>query len=171
MAAKALDIAIQTERDGIKYYGDLAGRSSDEMARRMWSSLVEDERKHLKILEAIASEMGFPPLDSDVYKIDPKSRIRTIFSEALSAEAGAAASEDEVEALKTAMGMERRGFEMYEGMAADAKVELEQALFKRLAYEEEQHYDILEKSLAFLADTGHWFLWEERAVIDGGGSA
>ena len=52
--------------------------------------------------------------------------------------------------------------------AAKATADADKNLYTRLAAEERQHVDILQSTLTYLNDTGHWFLWDEQAVLDGG---
>jgi rubrerythrin len=78
-----------------------------------------------------------------------------------------AASPDEMEAFKIAMQMEKEGMEFYKKTLAKAKTEKEKALLERLIGEEQQHYAIFSNSYQFLANTGSWFLWEERGIVEG----
>jgi rubrerythrin len=78
------------------------------------------------------------------------------------------ATQDELEAFKIAMQMEKEGVEFYKKAAAEAKTEKESSLFDRLVKEEQQHYDIFANTYFFLSDTGSWFMWEEHSIVDGG---
>ena len=77
------------------------------------------------------------------------------------------ASADELEAFKIAMKMEQEGMEFYKKTLAGAKKEKEKALLEMLIQEEQQHYAIFANTYQFLADTGNWFLWEERGIVEG----
>jgi rubrerythrin len=78
-----------------------------------------------------------------------------------------AASKDELDAFKIAMDMEKEGEKFYRTSLAAAKTDKEKALFARLIEEERQHYEIFANTYSHLSDTGNWFLWEERGVIEG----
>lgn len=78
------------------------------------------------------------------------------------------ATNDELEAFKIAMKMEQEGVEFYKKTLARATKQKEKALLEKLIKEEQQHYAIFSNSYQFLANTGSWFLWEERAIVDGG---
>jgi rubrerythrin len=101
--------------------------------------------------------------------VSPMKRVKTVF-ESMKEEMmqKVAASTDELEAFKIAMDMEKEGREFYQKSLAEAKTDKEKALFKRLIDEEEQHYAIFANTYSHLSDTGNWFLWEERGVIEGG---
>ena len=76
--------------------------------------------------------------------------------------------QDELDAFKIAMQMEREGIEFYRKVESEAQSEKEKALFGRLVKEEQQHYDIFANTYFFLSDTGSWFMWEEHSIVDGG---
>lgn len=48
---------------------------------------------------------------------------------------------------------------------ADKRAKL---LLERLVMEEREHYRILQNTCSFLEDSGEWFLWEEKGILDGG---
>ena len=43
----------------------------------------------------------------------------------------------------------------------------ERALLELLIKEEQQHYDIFSNTYQFLSDSGNWFMWEERGIVEG----
>jgi rubrerythrin len=51
--------------------------------------------------------------------------------------------------------------------AQGATDEDEKALFERLAFEESEHYKILQDLRDYLEQTGWWLLWGEGAFMDG----
>jgi rubrerythrin len=78
------------------------------------------------------------------------------------------ATQDELDAFKIAMQMEKEGVEFYKRAGSEAQTEKEKSLFERLVKEEQQHYDIFANTYFFLSDTGSWFMWEEHSIVDGG---
>ena len=64
-------------------------------------------------------------------------------------------------------GYGKKGKRILSEVPRAAKTDKEKALFKRLIEEERQHYEIFENTYSHLSDTGNWFLWEERGVIEG----
>ena len=98
----------------------------------------------------------------------PLQAVKTVF-ESLKGEMldRVAASKDELEALTVAMDMEREGMKFYEKCLGESKTDKEKALFTRLIAEEKQHYAMFSNTHQHLANTGNWYLWEERGVIEG----
>jgi rubrerythrin len=77
------------------------------------------------------------------------------------------ATTDELEAFKIAMRMEKEGLEFYKKTLAGSKKEPERVLLELLIKEEQQHYDIFANTYQFLSDSGNWFMWEERGIVEG----
>jgi len=77
------------------------------------------------------------------------------------------AEEDELEAFRIAMEMEKEGIEFYKKVKDEVNTEKEKKLFERLIYEEEQHYKIFSETYTFLKDTGNWFMWKELSIVEG----
>jgi rubrerythrin len=78
------------------------------------------------------------------------------------------ADNDELEIIKGAMAVERKGHAMY--TAAMERVESEQAkqLFRHLADEEQEHYRLLKNTHDYLADPAGWHGFDEQSMLDGG---
>ena len=77
------------------------------------------------------------------------------------------ATTDELEAFKIAMSMEKKGLEFYKKTLGGSKKEPERVLLELLIKEEQQHYDIFANTYQFLSDSGNWFMWEERGIVEG----
>ena len=70
--------------------------------------------------------------------------------------------------IREALKMEKASVELYAREAGKAAGAAGKTLYERLAAEERQHVDILQSTLEYLNDTGHWFLWDEQEILDGG---
>lgn len=162
--------AIQMEIDGIAFYEKAAKNTQNPLGKKMFLSFVEDERKHLKTLESIFKGVSIDSLHEAFSGTSPKARIKTVFSEAkaeLDKDSQKAGSSD-IEALETAMKMEKEGYDYYIEVAKKAESAEIKKLFNMLANEENEHYTILSNSHTYLTDNGNWFIWEEAGIIDGG---
>jgi rubrerythrin len=160
----AIEIALKMETDAISFYQEAAELTSHPAGKRMFLSIMEDEKRHIDMLNNLVNDME---LTAD--KIDPMEKIKSVFEE-LKDEmmGGIGASEDELQALETAMKMEKEGFEFYKKVAAESPDPKSKKLFERLVLEEEKHYAAFSNTYAFLSDTGNWFMWEEHSIVDGG---
>jgi rubrerythrin len=151
------------ESDAIKFYMEAAQKMRYPAGKKMFLAITEDERRHLEMISLLIRGMSITAQD-----VSPMKNVKTVF-ESMKSEMmqRVAASTDELEALKVAMDMEREGKKFYEKSLAEAKTDKEKALFKRLIEEEKQHYEMFSNTYSHLSDTGNWYLWEERGVIEG----
>ena len=156
----ALEISKKMETDAIKFYTEAAQKTKYPAGKKMFLTITEDEKRHLELITQLIKGMNITVGD-----VSPMDRVKTVF-ESLKEEMmkKVEASKDELEAFKIAMEMEKEGEKFYEKSLAEAKTDKEKALFKRLIEEEKQHYAIFSNTYNHLADTGNWFLWEERGV-------
>lgn len=156
-------IAIQTEKDGIKFYEKAAKKTSHPFGKQMFLSFIEDEKRHLEILEQISKELNVP-FDTDY---SPRERIKTIFKQVSDqVTEHIAPTTDETEAITIALDIENEGYKFYKKQAETHTEHA--AVFDRLAKEESEHIFVLQNLSDYLGDTGHWFMYEEHQMVDGG---
>lgn len=160
----ALELAMKMETDAISFYTEAALKTGYPVGRKMFQAITEDEKRHLEMLSQIVK--GLQVTHNDV---SPLKNVKTVF-ETMKADMmrKVEATSDELEAFKIAMQMEKEGMEFYERTLSTATRDKERALLERLIREEQQHYDIFANTYHFLSDTGNWFLWEERGIVEGG---
>lgn len=160
----SLEIAIKMETDAVDFYESCASKTGHPVGRMMFLSVAGDEKRHISYVNQLIEGMDFRPED-----VTPMQNIKTVFEKnRVAMEQKLAASRDELEAFGIALQLEKEGFEFYEKAASLAGSAKEKALFERLAQEERQHYTIFDNTLNYLKDTGLWFMWEERAIYEGG---
>jgi rubrerythrin len=160
----ALELAMKMETDAISFYTEAARKTRYPAGKKMFQTITEDEKRHLEMISQIIKGLGVTHKE-----VSPLSNVKTVFA-ALKNEMmqKVEATTDELEAFKIAMKMEREGKAFYEKTLSQVKTEKEKALFERLIREEQQHYDIFSNTYQFLSDTGNWFMWEERGIVEGG---
>jgi rubrerythrin len=160
----ALEMAMKMETDAIQFYTEAAKKTKYPAGKKMFLTITEDEKRHLRMISEIVKG-----LDVTAQDVSPMKNVKSVF-ETMKAEMmrKVEATADEMEAFKIAMEMEKKGVELYKKTLAGAAKEKEKALLERLIQEEEQHYAIFANTHQFLSDTGNWFLWEERGIVEGG---
>jgi rubrerythrin len=160
----ALEVAIKMETDAISFYTEAARKTKYPAGKKMFQAITEDEKRHLEMISQLIKGMNITHKD-----VSPMKNVKTVF-EALKDEMmkKVEATADEMEAFKIATQMEKEGKEFYEKTLTQAKTDKEKALLRRLIQEEQQHYEIFANTYQFLADTGNWFMWEERGILEGG---
>jgi rubrerythrin len=160
----AIEIAIKMETDAINFYKEASEKTKNPVAKKMFLTITEDEKRHLEMLSNIFKEINIT-----IKEVSPLKNIQTVFESMKDAMMKRVeATTDELDAFKIAMRMEKEGVEFYKKAGAGAQTEKEKSLFERLVKEEQQHYDIFANTYFFLSDTGSWFMWEEHSIVDGG---
>jgi len=167
--SKAIRTAIKLEEDGIVFYQKAAEKTSHPFGKRMFLSFAGDEKRHLTVLKEILADLKFSDFDRFFEGKNPREKIRSIFREVKSEiKERIAANPDELEALKIGMDMESKSVEFYQGALEKTQDSHQKAFLRRLIEEEKEHYELLQNTHSYLKDSGEWFLWEEKALLDGG---
>lgn len=162
-----IELAIQMEKDGIKFYEGLSEKVPYESAKKMILSFADDERRHLKILSEIFSNITSVDIERYLEENPPKEKIKTVFDE-VQGGIDVATLQDELSSLKIALDMEERSYKLYDEAFSIEEDESLKKLWKRLADEERKHYDIFWNTYDFISKPEEWILREERGLLDGG---
>jgi rubrerythrin len=159
----AVEISLNMEKDAVTFYTEAAGKTSHPVGKKMFLSIAEDEKRHIQMLTALLEGLDLTP-----ESVDPMANVKSIFEDMKDEmHARITATSDDTKALEIAMEMERKGFEFYKKVASEAPDPKSRGLFERLIKEEERHYQIFLNTHEFLTDTGNWFMWEERGIVEG----
>lgn len=167
---EGLQVAIQMEIDGKKYYLKASEESGNELGRRLLQSLAAEEDVHRQkfeeIYDAIRSKKDWPTTD---FKPDGGKTLRTIFARA-SEEIGANVKvvDTELDAIKTAVDMESKTFDFYKSQSKEATYDTERDFYEALAAEEREHQLILLDYYEYSKDPAAWFVTKEHPSLDGG---
>lgn len=163
MLKNAVETAIKMETDAITFYEEAANKTQHPFGKEMFRGFVKDEKRHLAMLQDI-----FKGLDIKADFARPRDAIKTVFTELKSQMMQRVkALEDEIEAVRIALEFEKEGFDYYRKAAAAAASPKEKHLFERLVEEENEHYEILLETKNFLENTGQWYMYEERGIVEG----
>lgn len=163
MLRDAVELAIKMETDAIAFYRDAVKKTQHPFGKEMFRGFVKDESRHLKMLKGI-----FKGLAIEAEFVRPKKTIKTVFTKLKGRMMQRVqAMESEIEAINIALNFESDGYDFYKKAAVKAPSKKERDLFKRLAVEENDHYTILLETKNFLENTGQWYMYEERGIVEG----
>jgi bacterioferritin (cytochrome b1) len=159
----SVETAIKMKTDAVKFYEEAAERCDHPAGKRMFLTILEDEKHHLESLKQAVSEMKI-----DVRQLTPIENIKTSLETVKDQmRVQTACSLDDMEAFKIAMDMEQECVDFYKKEAKEAQSEEEMNLFKRLAIEEEEHFRVFSNTHSYLSDTGNWFMWDDHSIVEG----
>ena len=171
LCVEILEKAIAFEEEGMAFFQDRAQNAPSTLERNLFNSLAKDEAGHKAYLVKMREDLlredtidVLPDVDDDHV-----ANVREIFNNALESAHDPYNFElEELEILKGAMDVERRGYEMYNGAAAQMTSDRAKSIFAHLAMEEQNHYTLLKNTYDFMADPEGFDGFDGNAMLDGG---
>ena len=166
-----LEKAIVFEEEGMAFFQDRAQNAPSTLERNLFNSLAKDEAGHkahlVQMREDILRENSLTVLPDveDDHVLD----VRRIFEGALEDAHDPYNYEvEELEIIKGAMDVERRGYNMYINAAASVETTKAKELFEHLATEEQNHFRLLKNTYDYMADPEGFEGFDGNAMLDGG---
>jgi len=148
----ALDMAIQTEKDGRDFYLRAAESAQDEGGRAMFRRLADDELEHKALLEkqreSLAQDGKWLPFEGDVGHRVPSA---PIFARPLG-DAELHARTSDVSALRLAYLLERDAVEFYERAAEQTDDPEGKKMYLALVEMEKMHEETLKTEYRWLSE-------------------
>ena len=159
----ALEVVKKMELDSIKFYTEAASKTRSPVGKKMFETVIEDEKRHLEMVTRMIDGMHFTPKD-----VSPMKQVRTVLGSLKDQMMEkVVANKDDMEAFRIAMQMEKEGEAFYQKSLVVAKTGKEKTLFLRLIEEEREHYTVFSNTYFHLTNTGSWFMWEELSIVEG----
>lgn len=171
LCVEILEKAIVFEEEGMAFFQDRAQNAPSTLERNLFNSLAKDEAGHkahlVRMREDILRENSLtvlPDVDDD-HVLD----VRRIFENAIEGAHDPYNFElEELEIIKGAMDVERRGYDMYTKAAAAVSTVRAKELFEHLGAEEQNHYTLLKNTYDYMADPEGFDGFDGNAMLDGG---
>lgn len=171
LCVEILEKAIAFEEEGMAFFQDRASNAPSTLERNLFNSLAKDEAGHKAHLVQMREDLlregtidVLPDVDDDHV-----ANVRQIFDNAIEGANDPYNFElEELEILKGAMDVERRGYEMYAGAAAQVSAPRAKGVFEHLAMEEQNHFTLLKNTYDFMADPEGFTGFDSGAMLDGG---
>jgi rubrerythrin len=166
---KVLQLAVQMETDGKEFYQKASRKSGNRLAKELFRQLAHEEdihrRRFEEVYRAIKKGRKWPDVEPPYEKGE---KIKSLFAEATKALGSKfKVAESELEAIKTAMDMEIRSYNLYHSRSAESALPAEKKFYEALAGEERGHHLALLGSYEYLSDPAGWFTKKEHWSLDG----
>jgi rubrerythrin len=166
---EVLELAVQTEVEGKEFYQKASQKSSSKLAKELFQQLADEEDVHRKkfeeIYEALKRGQNWPDI---VPPSDKGKRLKSLFAEATKALGSKIkVAESELEAIKVAMDMEVKSYNVYHSRSEESALPVEKRFYEALAGEEREHHLVLLDSYEYLNDPAGWFTKSEHWSLDG----
>ncbi|MEA1872401.1 MAG: ferritin family protein [Chloroflexota bacterium] len=166
---EVLQLAIRMEVEGKEFYQQASQKSSNKLAKELFQHLANEEDIHRKkfeeIYEALKRGQNWPDVEPPAEK---GKKLKSLFAEATK-EMGSKikVAESELEAIKIAMDMEIKSYNLYHSRSEESTLPVEKRFYEALAGEERGHHLALLDSYEYLSDPGGWFTKREHWSLDG----
>jgi rubrerythrin len=161
LTGEILDIikeAIRLELDGQSFFEHVADATHNELGKKMFTKLANDEAQHLKVFSDIFTQLVGE--DWKKYVGDLKKQTKAPMIETLQRKVESAGKEgraSELEAISIAMDLERNAIEFFCKAANKTTDVKARDVFNRIADEERLHFDLLQAQYDYLTNSGYWF--------------
>ncbi len=151
---EALALALEVEKAEMRFYLDLARKTKDEKAKKMFLFLAKEEADHWeqfeeRFLERVAEECKLPAISEELLE---KLLVK------------AEEIESEVDAVRIGMEQEKLTWEFYERAAKEARHGSVRRLFEELAKIEKAHYELLKAQYDSVMKTGIWMDYQDFSL-------
>ena len=166
---EVLRLAVRMEIDGKEFYQKASQKSSNKLAKELFKQLANEEDIHRKKFEEIYKAFKRGQHWPDIEPPSEKGRgLNSLFAEATKALGSKfKVAESEFEAIKIAMDMEVKSYNLYHSRSAESTLPVEKEFYQTLAGEERGHHLALLDSYEYLNDPVGWFTKKEHWSLDG----
>ncbi|MDW7973200.1 MAG: ferritin family protein, partial [Thermodesulfovibrio sp.] len=118
---KSIEIALKMETDAVKFYTEASEKVSHPVGKKMFLMIAEDEKNHIKMIEELLKG-----LELTIKEANPIKTVKTIFEEMKDKMMERIkAQEDDLEAFRVAMDMEKEGIDFYKKVKQEVNTEKE----------------------------------------------
>jgi len=166
---EVLQLAVRMEVEGKEFYRKASQKSGNILAKELFQHLANEEDVHRKkfeeIYEALKKRQNWPEVEPPFEK---GKQLKSLFAKATKALGNKLqVAESELEAIKIAMDMENKSYDLYHTRSEESALPVEKRFYETLAGEERGHHLALLDSYEYLSDPGGWFTKKEHWSLNG----
>jgi rubrerythrin len=152
----ALKIALQTERDGYRFYQEAATKTEDPSGKEMFERLARDEFIHERMVNerivALKEKGQWNKVSKDEWRRSKMPVVKSPIFSREEIENNVSRYTYEISALRLAYLIEKDAATFYTQAAENIDFPEAEEMFRELAKWEKSHQDILQKEYEFLSD-------------------
>ncbi len=150
-----IEEAIKLEINGQTFFKKAAEITHNELGRKMFHRLAEEEVKHLDAFSRLfSSVIKSEDWKKQVKKEELKGTSAVI--EELARRMKRAEGQSEVEALRIGMELEQKAIDFFSQSAATMSDQAAKEIFEKIVDEERFHYDLLQAQHDSVTGSGFW---------------
>lgn len=144
------EYAKQMEKDGERYYRELAVRTENAGLKSILTMLADEEVKHYDVIEQIGAAQ--PHTAGTTVLTDAKN----VFAKMKDSGQGPGLDLGQTELYRKAQEIEKKSQDFYKAKADEVQEPYQKGIFLRLADEEGRHYFLLENIIEFVSRPESW---------------
>lgn len=157
---KAIETAIQIEKEGLAFYTEAASQTNDPKGKKMFQTLARDERNHLELFEnaheaLLRRATWLSP--EEVQLVSPRRSLRQPVFPTRDAAEAVDVPEHHLAALRRGIQAEEDSITFYSEQMERTADPDGKAMYAYLIEQEEGHRTILQGEYDYLTGTGFWF--------------
>lgn len=147
----SLELAINMELDGEKFYKNQAEINKDNSLNAVFLLLEKDEARHARILENKFKELAYELTDNNTL-----SQVNNVFKGSKGFKSEFEGIPNQLDAYKFALEIERKSIELYNNFLSESNVDQSKKLFEFLVKQEKAHYTIFEELILLVERPEEW---------------
>jgi len=146
------EYAMKAEKDGERYYRELATKTDDAGLKSIWTMLADEEVKHYHIFKHMEQNKTIPTVPS----IDLFKHTKNIFEKMQQSKQVPHFTEDHINLYKNALRSEESSYTFYTEKASMLEEGEQKKAFLRIAEEEHSHLVLLENLIEYVSAPESW---------------
>ncbi len=162
---EALQVALDTEKKGYKFYMIAAKSSKDPKGQEVFKHLANDEIEHMGVIatmyESLTRDEAWMTYEEAVEKYGETPKEKIIFPDV---PVQAQEDFDDLKALEEALEFEQKAVQFYTKQAGEVEGEAARAFYQSLIEIEESHVQIIQAELDSLVGAGIWLGFQEISL-------
>lgn len=146
------EYAMKVEKDGEKYYRELAAKTENVGVKSILNMLADEEVKHFIVFDKMNKNQVVPThSDVDIFK-----NTQNIFQKMQKENTSPSFTQDQIEFYKNALRSEENSYKFYMEKALMLEDGEQKEAFIRIAEEEKAHFVLLENLIEYVSAPESW---------------
>lgn len=152
---KAIKEAIRLEVNGRNFFNHAAEITHNELGKKMFHKLADEETKHIQAFSKLFSEI-LKDADWKKFVRDEELKGESTLIEKLKERMKGAEGKGETQALSIGMELEENAIAFFQKAAGEVNDPVAKEIFLSISEEEKFHYDLLQAQHDSLTNSGFW---------------
>jgi rubrerythrin len=161
VAVEVMNMAMEMEKEGLRLYSELAAKTKNELGRKVFLSLAEDEKKHMEIFAAMCDDCQEKEKWSDEFHDATAVKKVPVFGQDDIQKLRYEEMTQDVEALSFALGQENRAIEFFRKVLDETDDPDARQILEKVLEQEEGHALLLQGEIDYLTNSCFWFDFSE----------